>query len=63
MPDKNGDAIPGYTLVKSETRNENGNKVTVNVYTKNASGTNVEKPLTNNDTYWFDGNGNELNNL
>ena len=60
MPDKNGDAIPGYTLVKSETRNENGNKVTVNVYTKNASGTNVEKPLTNNDTYWFDGNGNEL---
>lgn len=60
MPDKNGDAIPGYTLVKSETRNENGNKVTVNVYTKNASSTNAEKPLTNNDTYWFDGNGNEL---
>ena len=60
IPDKNGDAIPGYTLVKSETRNENGNKITVNVYTKNASNANAEKPLTNNDTYWFDGNGNEL---
>ena len=58
FPDKEGDDIPGYKLIKSETKTTNGNTVTINVYAKETKP--AEKPVQKHDTYWFDGNGNEL---
>lgn len=58
FPDKEGDDIKGYHLVKSETKTTNGNTTTINVYEKDAKG--EEKPVQKHDTYWFDGDGNEL---
>ena len=58
FPDKEGDDIKGYHLVKSETKTTNGNITTINVYEKDAKG--EEKPVQKHDTYWFDGDGNEL---
>ena len=53
-PDKEGDDIPGYKLIKTETTKNGANTVTVNTYKKNAPA--ERKP----DTYWFDTNGVEL---
>lgn len=58
FPDKEGDDIKGYHLVKSETKTTNGNTTTINVYEKDAKV--EEKPVQKHDTYWFDGDGNEL---
>ena len=58
FPDKEGDDIKGYHLVKSETKTTNGNSTTINVYEKDTNS--QEKPVQRHDTYWFDGDGNEL---
>ena len=58
FPDKEGDDIKGYHLVKSETKTTNGNATTINVYEKDTS--TEEKPAQKHDTYWFDGDGHEL---
>lgn len=58
FPDKEGDDIKGYHLVKSETKTTNGNTTTINVYEKDTKV--EEKPVQKHDTYWFDGDGNEL---
>lgn len=58
FPDKEGDDIKGYHLIKSETKTTNGDTTTINVYEKDAKG--EEKPVQKHDTYWFDGDGNEL---
>lgn len=58
FPDKEGDDIKGYHLVKSETKTTNGNATTINVYEKD-TGT-EEKPAQKHNTYWFDGDGHEL---
>ena len=58
FPDKEGDDIKGYHLVKSETKTTNGNTTTINVYEKDTGI--EEKPVEKHDTYWFDGDGHEL---
>ena len=58
FPDKEGDDIKGYHLIKSETKTTNGNTTTINVYEKDTKV--EEKPVQKHDTYWFDGDGNEL---
>ena len=71
FPDKDGNDVPGYTFIRSETRKDGANTVTINLYKKAAeskpsestpkpSEKPAENPLTNNDTYWFDGTGKEL---
>lgn len=61
FPDKEGDDIKGYHLVKSETKTTNGNSTTINVYEKDTNG--EEKPVQKHDTYWFDGDGHELKSV
>ena len=61
FPDKEGDDIKGYHLVKSETKTTNGNATTINVYEKDTGI--EEKPVQKHDTYWFDGDGHELKSV
>ena len=61
FPDKEGDDIKGYHLVKSETKTTNGNTTTINVYEKDTGI--EEKPVQKHDTYWFDGDGHELKSV
>ena len=58
FPDKEGDDIKGYRLVKSETKTVNGNATTINVYEKDTESD--AKQTLKHDTYWFDGDGHEL---
>lgn len=58
FPDGEGDDVPGYTLVKSETIKDGANTVTINTYKKTPDKPKDEVKAT--DTYWFDTNGQEL---